>query len=230
VTAAVGNLVSWGYIVGLDLGQSRDFTTVVVNEMHEQTGVWPPIVHHRITFMHRFPLSTPYPSVVESVRKIVAQLPKRQQRPELIVDSTGVGKPVVDIMREGDNTLRPIAVTITGGSDVVEREPDDWRVPKKTLASLMQVVLQTGRIRIAQSLQLTETLVRELQAFRAKINVNGNASFESWREQDHDDLVLAAALSVWGAETRRTRPLQYGEDMDWVGTGNEVANAFMLRD
>ena len=33
------------------------------------------------------------------------------------------------------------------------------------------------------------------------MNVNsGNETFESWRERDHDDLVLAVALAAWLGE------------------------------
>jgi hypothetical protein len=33
-----------------------------------------------------------------------------------------------------------------------------------------------------------------------KITEELNETFESWRERDHDDLVLAVALAAWAAE------------------------------
>jgi hypothetical protein len=43
--------------------------------------------------------------------------------------------------------------------------------------------------------------LREFDSFTVKINAEtANESFESWRERDHDDLVLAVALAAWGAE------------------------------
>jgi hypothetical protein len=40
----------------------------------------------------------------------------------------------------------------------------------------------------------------ELLNFRVKINLaSGHDSYEAWREGDHDDLVLAAAMAVWSA-------------------------------
>jgi soluble P-type ATPase len=37
--------------------------------------------------------------------------------------------------------------------------------------------------------------VRELQNFRVKINIaTGHDSYEAWRENEHDDIVLAVAL------------------------------------
>jgi hypothetical protein len=49
-------------------------------------------------------------------------------------------------------------------------------------------------------------LERELQHFKVKINTQtGHDSYEAWRESDHDDLVLAIALSLWFAERRTGR-------------------------
>jgi len=42
-------------------------------------------------------------------------------------------------------------------------------------------------------------LARELETFQVKLTEAGNETFESWRERDHDDLVLAVALVCWGA-------------------------------
>ena len=35
-----------------------------------------------------------------------------------------------------------------------------------------------------------------------KITLAGNDTYEAWRESDHDDLVLAAALATWFGEKR----------------------------
>jgi hypothetical protein len=45
--------------------------------------------------------------------------------------------------------------------------------------------------------------------FRFKQNINtGHIGFEPWRENEHDDLVFAAALCVWGANMRRKRMMR----------------------
>jgi hypothetical protein len=44
-------------------------------------------------------------------------------------------------------------------------------------------------------------LVRELATFSAKLSRAGSETYEAWREQDHDDLVLAVALAAWAAES-----------------------------
>ena len=105
--------------------------------------------------------------------------------------------------------LRPISVWIHGG-DSVSHEGRTYRVPKRDLVGVLQVLFQSGRIKVAGSLKEGETLLRELQNFRAKINIStGHDSYEAWRESDHDDLVLAVALAAWYA-ARGARPRPYG--------------------
>ena len=65
--------------------------------------------------------------------------------------------------------LSPIAITITGG-DLAIREGAKWRVPKRDLVSLMQVLLQTQRLKVAEGLPDAAVLVEELLNFRVKID------------------------------------------------------------
>src|SRR4051794_34379431 len=71
--------VSAGFVVGVDLGKSKDFTAVVVlggieaeRIEYRRTKFEPPpakernrkrLLRHRIVSMHRYPLATPYPDV-----------------------------------------------------------------------------------------------------------------------------------------------------------------------
>lgn len=96
--------------------------------------------------------------------------------------------------------IRPIY--ITAGSKATP-EGNGFRVAKKQLVSVLQVVLQwvPGRLRIDPSLRHAKLLVDELTTFSVKISQDsGNESYESWREKDHDDLVLSVALPLWVAE------------------------------
>jgi hypothetical protein len=128
------------------------------------------------------------------------------KRPLLVVDATGVGNAVAEMVEE--QMLSPdvngcfCAVTITAGSAVNQdmTAPGRWRVAKKQLVSVMQVLLGNRRLRIADTLPEARTLKDELGTFSVKINPDtANESFEAWREREHDDLVLAAALAAWAA-------------------------------
>ena len=62
-----------------------------------------------------------------------------------------------------------------------------------------------------EGLELWPTLRHELLNFRRKQNkVTAHISYEHWRESEHDDMVLAAALACWKAtyKTKGTTKLR----------------------
>jgi hypothetical protein len=200
-----------GFTVGLDIGQSQDHTALTVTQ---EVGTSPR--RYQLRHVERFELGTPYPEITQRVASLMAQdaltlTTKEKSRrgktietkraevpPTLVVDATGVGRPVVDMLR--DQGLAPISIWITGG-DSVTSDGMEYRVPKRELASTVQALLQAGRLKFAQNLPLRDVLVDELQKFRAKINLDtGEASFEHWRERDTDDVVLSLACGLWHAE------------------------------
>jgi phage FluMu gp28-like protein len=175
------------YHVGLDLGQAADYTAIAVVE-------WTPDAL-KVRHLQRFQLGTVYPAIVDEVEGLMSRLPGS---PELAVDATGVGRPVVDLLTA--RGLRLYAITITGG-DTATHDGMNWRIPKRDLVGAVAVALQTGRLKIASGLPDASTLTRELLNFKVTIDPKtAHDSYSSWRESDHDDLVLAVALAVWSAE------------------------------
>ena len=62
-----------------------------------------------------------------------------------------------------------------------------------------QILLQTGRLKIADRLPLKDVFRQELLAFKVKIDaVTANDSYGA-NSGAHDDLVLAVALATWRA-------------------------------
>jgi hypothetical protein len=93
------------YFIGVDLGQRQDFTTIAVVERAELKGAWDPVmfawrklVSLRLRLLERIPLGTPYPRIVERVVE-VTRSPELAGRSHLAVDATGVGRPVLDMLR-----------------------------------------------------------------------------------------------------------------------------------
>jgi hypothetical protein len=117
----------------------------------------------------------------------------------LLVDATGVGRPVVDMFDQAG--LEPKAITITGG-DTVTQDGREIRAPKRDLAMAVQVLLQNRRLTFAAALPLLDVLTTELQNFEVKITTTAHDTYEAWREGIHDDLVLAVALACWYREWR----------------------------
>lgn len=196
-----------GFIVGLDLGQQNDFTALtvldrVVSVEFDERLIAPiestRAFRYEIPHLQRFKLGTPYPEIVDAVGKLIVGLPPRKQRPDLVCDATGVGRPVVDMFEKA--RLHPISVTITGGFNETRAGDADHNVPKRNLVGVLQVCAQTGRLKIAEDLPEAATLISELAAFKVKLSASGHESFEAWRESVHDDLVLSTAIAVWYAE------------------------------
>ncbi|MBN9520564.1 hypothetical protein J0H58_18925 [bacterium] len=143
--------------------------------------------------LERFQLGTGYPEIVAGVKGLFAAPPLAGSRP--VVDATGVGRAVVDMLKGGGVAARVTPWTITAGHRM-----GNGTVPKKDLVGSVQAVLGTRRLKIAPGLPLAEVLAKELESFRVKVTADRNETFESWRERDHDDLVLALALAVWTGE------------------------------
>ncbi len=197
-----------GWVIGLDLGQANDFTAISVLDRTIETVNGKTTRRLDLRHLQRLKLGTSYPDQVDIVRKIVAALPPRQHAPMLVCDATGTGRPVIDLLRKGG--LTPIAVTISGGVQEVDGGNFSWSVPKRNLVSALQIALQTGQLKIARGLAESETLVRELMAFKVRISAAGHDSYSNdWREAPHDDLVLSAALACWYAARAYDGPRQF---------------------
>jgi hypothetical protein len=66
----------------------------------------------------------------------------------------------------------------------------------------MQVLLQSGRIKVADALPEADTLLRELETFKAEVPTKVEDDLAAWRERAHDDLVLATALAAGEGDRR----------------------------
>ncbi len=185
------------YTLGLDLGQTKDYTALVILERHGEAAQ--AVFHAR--HLERFPLGTPYPAIVASVAAMLKQPPLADFPPRLAVDETGVGAPVVDLFRQARLNAMLHPIHITGGATVNYDRGVEY-VPKRDLVSVVQVALQTDKLKIAEALPEAATLVRELQDFQVKITDAANDTYGAWREGTHDDLVLAVALALYVGKKR----------------------------
>ena len=213
------------HYTGLDLGQVSDFTALVslrreqeipeppkpravtreeLERFPQEKTPPPGPARYYCNIAERFERGLPYTTLVENVGKLFQG--ERFAGQALVVDGTGVGRPVVDLFRRAKINCHLMPVTITGPSAATlgQTKIDEfgyWHVPKKELVGCVQVLLGTGRLEVAPRLKEAATLVHELKNFSYKINAaTAHVSLESWREKDHDDLVLALALAAWAGE------------------------------
>ena len=200
------------YFMGVDLGQKQDYTAIAVVERWEAAGEvdrwsWERVreVRHSLRHLERLALGTSYPEVVARVRE-VARSGALAGRCTVVADATGVGGPVIDMLRGAELGCELMAVTITGG-ERASRSDGGWKVPKRDLVVGLEAMLETGSLRIAAGLREGETFIKELTGMRVKVSAGRREQFGAWREGTHDDLVLAAALACWRAR--------------WAGVGGQ---------
>jgi len=208
--------------VGIDFGQKVDPSAIVVAQLVRHAIAWPdptetysiwehPPERMEIRFIgrriERLPLGTSYPAVATRVADIVAGIHARHPRslapssgPTIVADQTGLGGPVIDILRE-EIERRRLACRITGatfthGQRLTGRvgEPE-ITVGKGYLVSRIQSLFQTDRIdlpRTAEAIALKE----ELLNYDIKVDPDGDAKFGAFRTGKHDDLATALGLAV----------------------------------
>jgi hypothetical protein len=157
------------YFAGLDLGQRRDYSALAVVEKIEQRRAFggAGLALMAVRYAERMPLGTPYPKVVERVREIVRSDELRGDC-ALAVDATGVGAPVIDMLRAARLGCEIAPVTITGG----ERSSGYETVAKRDLMAELLVLLENRRLKIGK-LREGLRLRRELGDVRMRANRGG---------------------------------------------------------
>lgn len=226
------------FIVGCDLGQVADYTSVVFLERLQDVVIehlctapaqpgpqllfgedWQakvtvePASYH-VRYLERM-LDIPYSAVVDRVKHLVEQ-PEIGGRYALVVDQTGVGRPVFELFAKAG--LQAYGLTIVGGDGQSVVSKTEFRVSKQRLVGVTQVVTQAKepqRILYAAGLTGLEVLRSEISTFKVKTTKAANEIYEA-REGAHDDVILSLALALWFGETYGDpRPKATSRQMKW---------------
>ena len=198
--------------IGIDIGQIHDPSAFVAVEAHEVTvqaadplfGEWPlRETHYRVLGGQRLPLGTPYPEVARRANLLAKRLYDWDSRGDvhMLVDSTGVGRPVCDLIRaQVIPQCHVTAVTLTGGD---KGDPSVlWRleasIGKAFLVSRLQALLQSRRIAAPMDADMA-AMASELKGYEIKAKPEtGHLQAGAFAVGAHDDLVTALGLAVLG--------------------------------
>jgi hypothetical protein len=194
-------------VLGADIGQKHDPTALVVAEALRagsgRAAVWSYTIRH----MERLPLNTSYPDVAERILQVVERV-RAQPEPArtrtmakvaIVVDSTGVGAPVVDILRRGmDTRIATLTeATFTHGDRLTGMiGSPTMSVGKAYLVSRLQALFQTSRIQLPANHPEAAAMTRELMDYEIKVSEDANDKYGAFRTGAHDDLVTALGLAV----------------------------------
>lgn len=205
--------------IGLDVGQRRDPTALAVVELdrRERTeSVEVAIIggrrfleprthtdeHYLVRHLERLPLGTSYPDVARRVASVAAGVRERtKDSPVLYVDATGVGIPLVDVLRANGVTARLVPCFFTHG-DRRTQEKGEVKIGKAWLVSRMQALLQSGHVHLPKTDE-AKALADELLNYEIKVDEDANDRYGAFKTGTHDDLVTALGLAVqpvqrWG--------------------------------
>lgn len=195
------------FIVGLDLGKSVDSTAIAVlhhsvtplekytNFLKRGISKQHTLEAFHVVHLERLALGMPYPQQIHQVKQILARPPLTDRTP-LVMDDTGVGRPIGDQFVESG--LRPKRVTITSGLEVTQHNGDTWHVPKSVLISTMESRIHTGELKVAKALLEAGPMKEELLDFERHVSDGGRTTWGA-RVGKHDDIVLAVSLATWWA-------------------------------
>jgi hypothetical protein len=197
--------------IGVDIGQRVDPTAIAVVERDEriegrtyrpdgtvasnpnERRVW----HHTVRHLERLPLGTSYPDVARRLAAVATRVVERTgHRPRLYLDATGVGKPVVDVLKDHRVNARLIAVYFTYGDRRIEEHSNQVTLGKGWLVSRMQALFQAERLHLPPGHPEAETLVKELLDYEIRVDQHANDKYGAFKVGTHDDLVTALGLAT----------------------------------
>jgi phage FluMu gp28-like protein len=178
------------YFIGIDLGKKVDYSAIAITRWttKEKTA--------ELVGLVRFPLETPYASVIGYAKVICDKL---QRVEKVLVDQTGVGEYIVEEMKNTHISSRIEGVMLTVPS-------------KQEILGYMKHLMQTDTL----SLYYDPDLIAEINVERFELTKTGQIQF-SHPEGSHDDTLWALALAVYTTRTPDTSYMTelYGVPHTW---------------
>ena len=158
--------------------------------------------YYDCVFLKRWDLGTSYVHIVADIKKLSQHPRITSDKTILIVDGTGVGRPVVDMLRQARLGFPIIPVHIMFGKEIVVKPDGYVHVPKMELVHALEVVLEQRRIGFANSVELAPALLQEFRDFKLRTTKADNLAAGA-EGPAHDDLVMSLCVAIWWAERKK---------------------------
>lgn len=186
------------YYFGLDLGKRQDHSALIVVELTWALGPQNPVTraHSRlpqltVRYAARLPLgyeTTGLPRFVRDAAQSFPLLAALRHPGTLLVDATGNGHTVIELLRADRNGLLLKPVSISSGYQARQLADNYYSIPRTDLLTRLKLLFERGLIKIERPAAGMDFLERELIEFEP-----------GGRQQEHDDLIMALALAIWQA-------------------------------
>lgn len=202
------------FYIGLDLGKKRDYSAIAVVEQCVWTAgdinpvsFAPKLERHTVLrHISRVKKETKYLQIVERVREMLVSDALRNEDVVFAMDATGVGDAVMELVEgmirsvnaQRQGWLNWAGVVFTSGTKTTWRQYEA-NVPKNSMMDELVLLVEKQELVLDSSMRGVKELMVELQHMQQVRNENGTR----WVSVgEHDDLVMALALAVWGTSYR----------------------------
>lgn len=187
-----------GYLIGLDLGERRDYTAIAVLRQHTvPTGrtrqaavdfsltsgtVYEQVpeteYQYDVVYLDRF-RGHGYRAVVPVMTQLLHRLRQATHEQRMTANILDVSElPLVTLADQTGvgvavvEDLRAAGLECTGitihGGDAVSHSGQDYRVPKRELVGQLKVLVESKRIQVPNDLAYADILIGEMDNFRAQ--------------------------------------------------------------
>ena len=150
--------------------------------------------------MKQFPIGTPYLEVVPELVKLCNH-PQIAHHGALVVDATGHGECVVELIQRERLPVSFLAVNVTSGDHVTSTR---WgrNVPKRELITRTDLLFEQSHVHIASDAGDTGILQDELLQYESTTSQDGHTTYAP-ADSLTDDTVMALSLAGWWAWENR---------------------------
>lgn len=182
--------------LGMDVGGSVDYTALCVwtkQAIHDldehKTEEKNEVVH-----LERLSRDMSYPDQIERALEVFGHRGLRGTK-RFIMDATGIGRPLVDLLVE--KNIRPISIIFTGGH-VTNEEPNlMFTVPKIDIINAGILAVELELVHVSNELPDAITLKNEMRDYQLKIKTKTGDEVFGAAAGANDDLVIAFSMCAW---------------------------------
>ena len=194
------------YFIGVDLGQQRNFTAIAILQRETRTldtrdpVTFAPHIEETYAVRHleRLPLGTSYSEVADYIAFLTRHIAVTG-RCEVILDATGLGAPVADMLRSRGMKGPLHRVILTGGDNQTTNQIGTG-IPRRDLISRLHLAIEQKKLSIARDTPATRDLLKELANLEMHYTPAGRLHYEPGGQEKQDDLTIATSLAWWKAQ------------------------------
>jgi len=200
------------YFCGVDLGKRHDNSTVCICEQIKGSEGES---HYYVRLLKRFPIQSRYTAIAKALAKMDSQLKdhgaKKGKVAEItyILDSTGVGEAVTELVEKNMPYADIVKCYLTGG---INTNIDEWskevHLPKSQMVSNLVALFDAGQISLTKKSKEIDAMLEELQNYEIRVSSEGRDQYGAFAGGAFDDLVTSLALAVWAGEQDQYQPIE----------------------